>query len=187
MGTGAALGSASSALALAWSKRLRHTAPLNYILLAVYTLLQSVLVGTFSSLFDPRTVSLGTMHTLTAFLALTCWTFLNPQKDLTILGSSLLTLSCTASLAILLARFFAMPLMDNLGSMLMAVVLSVYVAHDTAKIAGGTHRKHQYGQKEFILAALSLYQDVIGLFMRILEILNRIEQRQKNRFSRPHH
>ena len=82
-----------------------------------------------------------------------------------------------------------MPLLDNLSAMAMAVVLSVYVAHDTAKIVGGDHRKYQYGQKEFILAALSLYQDVIALGVRIIELLHRWEQhkaKRNSRFSRPY-
>ena len=184
VGSVAALGSMSSALLLVLSKRLRQTPPLNFLLLGVYTLLQSVLVGVFSSLFDPRIVSLGTMHTLTAFVSLTAWTFLNPQHDLSVLGNTLLALSCTGSLGLILGHWFNMPLLDNLGSIVMAVVMSVYVAHDTALIAGGKHRKRQYGPKEYILACLNLYQDVIALFMRIVEFLHKMDEREKNRFSR---
>ena len=187
IGAVSALGSVAAALALVASKWLRHTAPINYILLGTYTFLQSLLVGTFASLMDPRIVCAGTMHTLTAFVALTAWTFLNPQRDLTTLGSSVLTLATTASLGLVLGQFFRIPLLDNLGSMLMAVVLSVYVAHDTAKIVGGEHRKHAYGPKDFILAALSLYQDVVALFLRIVEILYRMQQykdQRNRRFSR---
>ena len=64
-----------------------------------------------------------------------------------------------------------MPLVDNLLAGLLAVLFAVYIMHDTQKIIGGKHHKHSYSQKEYILAALNLYQDVINFFIQMLTIL----------------
>jgi FtsH-binding integral membrane protein len=76
-----------------------------------------------------------------------------------------------------------MPLLDNLASLAMAVVFSVYLARDTQMIVGGKHARFKFGPKDHVLAALSLYQDVISLFLRVLEILARLEEGQKRRYS----
>ena len=55
------------------SPGLRHKAPMNYILLSIYTLLQSLMVGVASSLYDPKIVCLGAMHTLSAFLVISIY------------------------------------------------------------------------------------------------------------------
>lgn len=185
MGGISMIGSTIAALLLVSFKRIRQTAPLNFILLGIYTVLQSAMVGTVASLLNPRTVCLGTCHTLAAFLALTAWSFnKNPAHDLTAAGNALLTMSTCGVLGMVLGSFFNMPLLDNLMSILMAVLFSVYLAYDTQKIVGGKHHKHQYGQKEYILAALNIYQDVISLFLQILEILSKLEDRQRNRYQR---
>ena len=156
---------------------LRHRPPFNFLLLGLHTVLQSFVVGIFSSAVGPRLVCLGTVHTLATFLAITVYSFQpNPRYDLTPLGNLLLTAVTSLSVGSLLAHFFNMPLMDNLVSGAMAVVFATYLAYDTQKIVGGKHHKHAYGQNEYILAALNLYQDLIGLFMKIVKLLSKMEK-----------
>jgi FtsH-binding integral membrane protein len=87
------------------------------------------------------------------------------------------------SVGSLLNYFFRMPLMDNIISGAMAVVFATYLAYDTQKIVGGKHHKHAYSPKEYILAALNLYQDIISLFMQIVSILNKMEKSNKRKRS----
>ena len=71
--------------------------------------------------------------------------------------------------------------MDNLISAAMAVVSATYLAYDTQKIVGGKHHKHAYSPKEYILAALNLYQDIISLFMHIVSVLQKMEQSKQRK------
>jgi FtsH-binding integral membrane protein len=64
----------------------------------------------------------------------------------------------------------------NYYSGALAVLFASYLAYDTQKIVGGKHHKYSYGQKEYILAALNLYQDVINFFIQIMNILNKVEK-----------
>jgi protein lifeguard len=166
--------------ALVSSPKLRHTAPYNFVLLAVHTFLQSVNVGLFSSLFNPRMVCLGTFHTLATLTAITAYSFQpNAKYDLTPLGNLLLTSLASVSIGTLLNIFFKMPLLDNIFSGFLAVIFATYMAYDVQKIVGGKHHKYQYSQREYILAAMNLYQDVINFFIHIMKILAASNKRSR--------
>lgn len=170
--------------ALVTQPELRYRPPTNFLLLGLHTVLQSTMVGIFSSLMGPRLVCLGTVHTLATFLAITLYSFQpNEKLDLTPLGNLLLTSLTSLTVGSLLNHFFRMPLVDNLISGAMAVVFATYLAYDTQKIVGGKHHKHAYSPKEYILAALNLYQDIISLFMHIVSILDKMEKSKKRRRS----
>ena len=68
-----------------------------------------------------------------------------------------------------------MSLVDDInGSWKISIfTAATYLAYDTQMIVGGTHRKKQYGQKEYILAALNLYQDALNLFVQIMRLLGK--------------
>jgi len=175
----ATLVSTGVVLALVANKELRYRSPGNFILLGLHTIMQSVMVGTFSSLFNPKTVCLGTMHTLAAFLAITLYSFQpNPKYDLTVFGNGLLVALTSLLLGSILGTFFHLPLLDNVISGCLAVLFALYLYHDTQKIIGGKHHKYSYGQKEYILAALNLYQDVLNFYIQMMKLLSKASERQ---------
>jgi protein lifeguard len=168
-------------VALVSNPRLRYIKPVNFVLLGLHTVMQSILVGIFSSAINPRLVCLGTIHTLGTFLAITLYSFQPNEKfDLTNFGNVLLTGSSSLLIGILLNFFLKMPIIDNIISGALAVLFASYMAFDTQKIVGGKHHKYSYSQKEYILAALNLYQDVINFFMQIVSILTKLEKRNNN-------
>lgn len=161
---------------------LRYKMPYNFILLGIHTILQSIMVGTFSSLMNPKTVCIGAMYTLTTFLSITLYSFQpNPKYDLTLTGNTLLTILTSLVFGSIFNIFFKLSLLDNIISGALAVLFAVYLFYDTQKIIGGTHHKHSYSQKEYILAALNLYQDILNLYIQIVKILNSNNKRSNNR------
>ena len=179
--TSAYLISTAVVVALVANPKLRYQKPYNFILLGIHTIMQSILVGIFSSTINPRLVCLGTIHTLGTFLAITLYSFQPNEKfDLTPFGNVLLTGSSSMLIGLILNFFLKMPLLDNLISGGLAVLFASYMAFDTQKIVGGRHHKYQYSQKEYILAALNLYQDVINFFIQIVNILAKLEKKNNN-------
>lgn len=175
------LGSTGIIFAMVANPELRYNAPTNFILLGLHTVLQSFMVGTFSSVVRPRTVFVGALHTLSAFVAITLYSFQpNPKYDLTVFGNTLLTVLTSLLVGSIANIFLKIPLMDNLLSAGFAVLFAVYLFYDTQKIVGGRHHKYNYGQKEYILAALNLYQDVINLFIQIVSMLHENENRRQS-------
>ena len=156
---------------------LRYSFPINIILLGLHTLLQSLIIGTISSLMSPKTVCLGTVHSLAVFAAIALYTFQpNRNFDFTVLGNTLLAAVTSLGVGSLLNLFFDMPIFDNILYGALAVLFAVYLFHDMSLIVGGKHRKYKYSQKEYILAALNLYQDMIGLYMHIINFLKEKEK-----------
>eukprot|EP01038_Epipyxis_sp_PR26KG_P008480 gene8480-11463_t len=159
---------------------LRYTTPTNFILLGIHTILQSILVGSFASVYNPTSVYVGALHTLIALSSITLYSFQpNPKYDLTTFGYVLFTSLMTLLGGAILSIFVHIPLLNNLVSIGFAVVFALYILHDTQKIIGGTHIKNKFSSKEYILAALNLYQDTINFFIQILTILGEKKERQK--------
>lgn len=52
-----------------------------------------------------------------------------------------------------------------------ALLFSFYIIMDTQMIVGGKHRAYQYSIDDYCFAALTLYLDIINLFMYILQIV----------------
>ena len=57
---------------------------------------------------------------------------------------------------------------SSLGSL----IFSFYIVYDTQLIVGGNHRKLQFRTNDYVIAAMSLYLDLINLFLMILDLLN---------------
>ena len=52
-----------------------------------------------------------------------------------------------------------------------AFVFSAFIVYDTQLICGGKHRTYQFSVDDYVLAALSLYIDVVQLFLFLLSLL----------------
>lgn len=169
------VGSLSIVYILVSNSKIRHQYPQNLILLGTHTFCQSILVGTFCCLMDnPKAVCLGTVHTLVALVAITLYSFQpNPKYDLTTRSTTLLTSLCALLVALALSSFLNFSLIDNAISAILAVISATYIAYDTQKIVGGVHHKHSYGKREYILAALSLYQDVVNFFFHTVTFISK--------------
>ena len=167
-------------MSLVSNPKLRHKKPFNFILLGIHTILQSIIVGTFSSIFSPKMVCYGTIHTLTAFITIALYTFQpNPQYDFTILGNTLLTCLTTLLVGCVLNTYFHMPLLDNIFSGCLAIIFAIYLLYDMQMIVGGKHRKYQYGQQEYILAALNMYQNILSFYIQIMKLLHNNEKNKR--------
>ncbi len=60
-----------------------------------------------------------------------------------------------------------------------AVILyGIYLIYDTQLIIGGF--KHSLDMDDYIIGALMLYVDIIGMFIELLSILNALNSNQEN-------
>eukprot|EP00389_Voromonas_pontica_P001405 GDKH01002110.1.p1 GENE.GDKH01002110.1~~GDKH01002110.1.p1 ORF type:complete len:112 (+),score=10.29 GDKH01002110.1:53-388(+) len=51
-----------------------------------------------------------------------------------------------------------------------AVLSAIYIIYDMQLIAGGKHRKYAYGIDDYVFGAISLYIDVMNLFLHLLAL-----------------
>lgn len=102
-------------------------------------------------------------------LGLTIFAF-QTKWDFTMMGG-ILFVGCILLLVFgLVASFFPGRTMILVYSSCGALLFCVYLIYDTQMMMGGKH-KHSISPEEYVFAAITLYLDVINIFMYILSII----------------
>ncbi|KAI8063833.1 inhibitor of apoptosis-promoting Bax1-domain-containing protein [Gongronella butleri] len=160
-------GSLGVLFALMWKAR---SAPLNYYLLALFTLLEGHLVGTVVTFYDQTIVlqaliiTFGVFFGLTLFTLQSKWDFSGMMPFL-FAGLSILVLAGFVQIFIPFSEGFQLAL--AIGGV---IIFSGYILLDTYLIF------NRYSPEDYIMASVSLYMDMINLFLRILQILNAMQR-----------
>lgn len=143
--------------------------PINLVFLGGFTLLESYAVGTISSLYDTKIVLQAVGLTFAIFVGVSLFAF-QTKYDLT--GwASYLNMALWALIGFgLVAIFFPFSSkIELLYSSVGAIVFTGYILVDTQLIMKKFHPEDE------VAAAVSLYLDIINLFLNILRILNEIQ------------
>ena len=171
---------------LAWftmskSASARRKAPLKWNLLALFTLGEAVSVGFITSFFKFHSVVKTMGITAFATAAVGLYTILNknPRYDLSQWGSSI------SSIGMVILSFGVIHLLELLGvlphgfmpysdfwySAASACLFCAYLAYHTRLIVAGKYAKYQMSEKDYIFGAMTLYNDMISLFVYLLKML----------------
>ncbi|GAA6004279.1 Bxi1p [Rhodotorula paludigena] len=163
-----AFGAIVAMLAVYWK---RHSSPANVILLGFFTLLEAVTLGSVVALFDSGIVLQAFVITTLVFLGLTVFTF-QTKYDFSSMGSylyaTLLVFFFTSLVGVFLPfnRTFDL-VVAGAGTLL----FSLYIVFDTQMILNRLH------VDDWVVACVSLYLDIVNLFLQILRILSDVEER----------
>lgn len=152
--------------------------PQNYILLIIFTLAESVMVGFISIQYTMSSVVMCLGITAAVVLALTLFAC-QTSIDFTGMGAYLF---CAVMVLMGFGFFIWIGSMmgmshQTLYSMQMvyagagALIFSMYIVYDTQLIVGGKHAKYQFSIDDYCMAAISLYIDIIQLFLMLLQLL----------------
>ncbi|KAF3434982.1 hypothetical protein FNV43_RR22069 [Rhamnella rubrinervis] len=142
--------------------------PLNFVFLGLFTMSLSLTVGVSCANTDGRIVLEALILTSAVVSSLTAYTFWASKKgkDFSFLGPILFT-----SLIILLLSSF-IQMFFPLGSTSVAVfgaigaiIFSGYIVYDTQNLI------KRFSYDEYIWAAITLYLDILNLFLTILRML----------------
>ncbi|KAA8916238.1 hypothetical protein TRICI_001606 [Trichomonascus ciferrii] len=143
--------------------------PTNLIFLGGFTLLESYAVGTVSSLYDTRIVLQAVALTFVIFLGVSIFA-IQTRYDLT--GwAGYLNIALWGLIGFGLVAIFV-PFgskVELIYSSIGALVFTGYILVDTQLILKKFHPEDE------VAAAVSLYLDIINLFLNILRILNEIQ------------
>ena len=126
----------------------RRRYPTNYILLAVFPVATSVMVGVVSATYAPESVALAAGLTAFAWQTRIDFTPLNQGAFSACWGLLLLGLVCA---------LFPSTILRNVYATLGAVLFSFFIIIDTQMLLGGK-REFQLGPDDYVLAALQLYR-----------------------------
>lgn len=158
----------TSMYALACYPRVARSVPANYILLLVFTISMSWVVAFISSMYSPPIVATAALLTALMMIGLTTYACL-AKTDFTMMGGILAAGSLVLIGMIFMGIFITNKFYHAAISAGIILLMSVYIIYDTQLIVG--KHSYKYMIDDYILAALSLYLDIINLFISILQLL----------------
>merc|ERR1712032_334625 len=149
--------------------------PTNYLMLFGFTVLEGVIVGFVSAMYTTDSVVLAAGLTAGIFLGLTAFACLT-KSDFTGCGPYLFAALwgfVLFSLIMFVASFFTVipHVAHKIYGALAAILFSFYIIYDTQLIVGGKHKKHEFSVDDYVFAALTVYLDIINLFLNILSLI----------------
>lgn len=158
-----------SMLTLACCGEVRRKSPTNYILLALFTLAESFMLGVSSAAYEAIEVLMAVGITAAVCLALTLFAF-QTKYDFTMCGGFLLVSVVILLIFGIVAIFVHNRIVSLVYASLGALIFSMYLVYDTQLMLGGKH-KYSLSPEEYVFAALNLYVDIINIFIYILTII----------------
>ncbi len=142
--------------------------PLNFILLAIFTIAESYVVSFIASIYDTQTVLIAGGLTAAIVIALTLYAIFT-KTDFTTCGGILLV--CLVALVVggIFAMFIRNRWLNLVLSILGVILFGIYLVYDTQLVIGKNKRK--FSIDDYIIAAMNLYIDIIQIFLYLLSIL----------------
>lgn len=156
-------------LVLACCESVARKHPINIILLGLFTVFESFLIGAISSTYKTDTLLIAVGITCAVVFALTIFAF-QTKIDFTGCGVYLFVAALVLMLFGILAIFIRTKIMHIIYASLGAGIFAMYLVFDTQIMMGGKH-KYSISPEDYIMAALNLYVDIINLFLMILRLV----------------
>ena len=155
-------------LIIIFNPHLLQKVPINYIILFIFTFSYSWWIALYTINFSPSIVLISIFLTLVTVVTLTIYAQMT-KNDFSVIGgilinSFVLLLSCS-----LVLIFVDISLFNVIMVFFGLIIFSLYLLFDVQLVIGKGQIK--YGEDDYIFAALNLYIDIIGIFVRILELV----------------
>ncbi|MBN3272465.1 LFG1 protein, partial [Polyodon spathula] len=147
----------------------RRKVPLNFIFLALFTVVEGLMLGATTAFFTADAVMWAVGATafvcfgLSVFAMQTKVDFTKAAGIIWVICLSLITFGILC--AIIRSRWLHI-VYASIGTLIFAV----YLVIDTQSMLGGNH-KYSTSPEEYVFAALNLYLDIINIFLFILHLI----------------
>ncbi|XP_018537533.1 protein lifeguard 3 isoform X3 [Lates calcarifer] len=152
-------------------KEPRRRFPWNLVLLGIFTLALSYMCGTISSYYETKAVFLAMGITALVCVAVTIFCF-QTKVDFTSCGGLLciagILLMIIGIVTAIVLSFQYVPWLHMLYAAIGAIVYTLFLAYNTQLLIG--NRELAISPEEYIYGALSLYVDIVHIFLFILQI-----------------
>lgn len=159
-------------LVLVCCKGPRRKFPWNVILLLIFTLALSYMTGSISSYYNTKAVFLALAITAVVCIAVTVFCF-QTKVDFTkcqglfcVLG---IVIFVTGIITTIVLSFKYILWLHMLYAALGAIAFTLFLAYHTQLLIG--NRKHSISPEEYVFAALSIYVDIVQIFLFLLQII----------------
>lgn len=157
-------------LVLACCGEVRRKFPMNFVCLSIFTLAEAFMLGVVSAHSKTNVVVLAVLMTAVVCIGITIFSF-QTKIDFTVYSGVMFVAVLILMVVGFVLAFVKIPILHLIYAAVGALIFCVYLIIDTQSIIGGNH-KNQISPEEYIFGAISLYTDIIQIFMFILQILN---------------
>jgi len=147
------------------------TCPGSGIYLTLFTGASTYILGYVGVVTSSETLLLAGLSTLGIFSGLSLYA-VQTKYDYTDKGGYLLALLLGLVICGLFIPFTSLPILSIVYSSAGSIIFSFYIVYDTQLIVGGHHRSIMFHIDDYVLASVSLYLDIINLFLMLLDLLN---------------
>ncbi|CAJ1071306.1 protein lifeguard 3-like [Xyrichtys novacula] len=152
-------------------KESRRHFPWNLVLLGVFTLALSYVSGTIASYYETKAVLLAMGITALVCIAVTIFCF-QTKVDFTCCGGflsiSAILLTIIGIVTAIVLSFQYVPWLHMLYAAIGAIVYTLFLVYNTQLLIG--NRELAISPEEYIYGALSLYVDIVHIFIFILQV-----------------
>jgi FtsH-binding integral membrane protein len=139
--------------------------------LTVFTLMMTYILGYVGAYYSTSALLMAGLSTLGIFTGLSLYA-VQTKYDYTDKGGYLICALFGLFMFGIFVPFFQTSILTTMYSCGGAMIFSFYIVYDTQLIVGGNHRSIQFRTDDIVLAATSLYLDVVNLFLMLLDLLN---------------
>lgn len=147
---------------------LHKKVPYNYILLFVFTILEAFSVSFVTAFYSPETILIAAGSTFGLTAALTIYAFMT-KTDFTKHYGIMIVLSF--GLFVFGILFWVVGYGDIYRLVfcpIAVVIYGIFLVYDTQLIVG--EKRHKIGYDDYVLGAVALYIDIVGIFLYILSM-----------------
>ena len=145
--------------------------PCSGIYLTIFTIITTYILGSVGIVYKLSTLLLAGISTLGIFSGLSLYS-VQTKYDYTDKGGYLIALLLGFIMFGFFVSFTHYQVSSIVYSSIGSIIFSFYIVYDTQLIVGGDHRKIMFHTDDYVLAAVSLYLDIINLFLMLLDLLN---------------
>lgn len=150
-----------------------RSVPINYILLFIFAVAQSMFVGFVCARYPPNIVLLAVALTVAVVVGLTIYAF-TTKTDFTMCGGVLLVAGLVLLVATIVSFFVHNKILHIIISACGAILFSVYLIYDTQLVVGSG--ENALSTDDYIWGAMQLYIDIIQIFLKILHLLGEAQR-----------
>lgn len=151
--------------------KLQRTQPWNLIFLSLFTICESYVVAWICAHYKVFTivsafgVTILIVFLLTLFACQTKYDFTTNKWSIGLF----IAMIAVFVLSMLNTFIFHLGWLQTVISCVLLVIFCFYLVYDTQLIIGGDH-KNQFSEQDYVFAALSLYIDIMGIFLELLSL-----------------
>ena len=150
---------------------LMRKCPFGGIFLSLFTICMSYIVGFVSIAYSINSIIMSGLSTIGIFTGLSLYA-IQTKYDFTDKGGYFICLFFGLIMFGFFASFINSPINSIIYSSIGSIIFSMYIVYDTQLIVGGDHKKITFHTDDYILAAMSLYLDIINLFIMLLDLIS---------------